>query len=49
VEIGAVYNGSCKPQSCQKQKDKYSTAKRVWEYKHIIQTYIMNQTGTNPR
>jgi len=25
VEIGAVYNGSCKPQSCQKQKDNYST------------------------
>jgi len=25
VEIGAVYNSSCKPQSCQKQKDKYST------------------------
>jgi len=26
VEIGAVYNGFCKPQSCQKQKDNYSTA-----------------------
>jgi len=26
VKIGAVYNGSCKPQSCQKQKDNYSTA-----------------------
>jgi len=26
VEIGVVYNGSCKPQSCQKQKDNYSTA-----------------------
>jgi len=25
VEIGAVYNGFCKPQSCQKQKDNYST------------------------
>jgi len=25
VEIGAIYNGSCKPQSCQKQKDNYST------------------------
>jgi len=25
VEIGAVYNGSCKPQSFQKQKDNYST------------------------
>jgi len=23
--IGAVYNGSCKPQSCQKQKKNYST------------------------
>jgi len=27
VEIGAVYNGSCKPQSCEKQKDNYSTGK----------------------
>jgi len=26
VEIGAVYNGFCKPQFCQKQKDNYSTA-----------------------
>jgi len=26
VEIGAVYNGFCKPQSCQKQKDNYRTA-----------------------
>jgi len=26
VEIGAVYKGFCKPQSCQKQKDNYSTA-----------------------
>jgi len=28
MEIGAVYNGnwgSCKPQSCQKPKDNYST------------------------
>jgi len=25
VEIGAAYMGSCKPQSCQKQKDNYST------------------------
>jgi len=25
VEIGAVYNGFCKPQSCQKQKNNYST------------------------
>jgi len=25
VEIGAVCNGSCKLQSCQKQKDNYST------------------------
>jgi len=25
VEIGAVYNGFCKPKSCQKQKDNYST------------------------
>jgi len=25
VESGAVYNGPCKPQSCQKQKDNYST------------------------
>jgi len=25
VEIGAVYNDSCQPQSCQKQKDNYST------------------------
>jgi len=26
VKIGAVYNDSCKPPSCQKQKDNYSTA-----------------------
>jgi len=26
VEIEAVYNGSSKQQSCQKQKDNYSTA-----------------------
>jgi len=26
VEIGFVYNVSCKPQSCQKQKNNYSTA-----------------------
>jgi len=26
VEIGAVYNGSCKPQSCQNQKDNYITS-----------------------
>jgi len=26
VEIGAVYNGSCKPQPCYKQKDNYGTA-----------------------
>jgi len=29
VEIGAIYNGSCKPQSCQKQKDNYSTAYKI--------------------
>jgi len=29
AEFGAVYNGSCKPQSCQKQKDNYSTAFRA--------------------
>jgi len=29
VEIGAVYNGFCKPQSCQKQKDNYSTANNI--------------------
>jgi len=26
VKTGAVYNDFCKPQSCQKQKDNYSTA-----------------------
>jgi len=30
VEFGAVYNGSCKPQSCQKQKYKYSTVFIWW-------------------
>jgi len=32
VEIGAVYIGLCKPQSCQKQKDNYSTATNPYEY-----------------
>jgi len=28
VKIGAVYKGFSKPQSCQKQKDNYSTGNR---------------------
>jgi len=32
VEIGAVNIGSCKPQSCPKQKDNYSTGKGTEHY-----------------
>jgi len=28
VEVGVVYNGSCNPQSCQKQKYNYSTGNK---------------------
>jgi len=36
VEIEAVYNGSCKPQSSQKQKDNYSTGYTVYETNKFI-------------
>jgi len=44
VEIGAVYNGFCKPQSCQKQKDNYSTAYKLYFPMSISPTCLFNST-----
>jgi len=48
MEIGAVYSGFCKPQSCQKQKDNYSTDMLMMDISQKISKKVEENDENSP-